>query len=261
MFDSIRRLFRKSSPRAERDAQRIRRQLARCACGHDEAEVQAYPVRYEYVLIPAPVLAYPASRHDVRRLSGGRKSADESSWAEHSKMKEAVQISKVEVCSEAEDNVDVGSRTRAPTGDSGYFSLGPKNESSRRPKRQTAAKHVVSDQAAGGGEYDIGESDYLHWGDGSWAKGNNDVDFMRHHKVDVMDSGEIDSVIETWLNDLVGRSPALEFPRVWKKEPSFRDWDDILNRGIDDGHPSRIAATRRLGGTSPDFMDESWVEG
>ncbi|KAF3007198.1 hypothetical protein E8E14_005509 [Neopestalotiopsis sp. 37M] len=264
MFDKFRRFSRKS-PQDGSDARRIRVQLARYARGN-EPEVLVSPVRYhDVLLVPAPEVAYSNSRDEVRRRSADRavvyrKSTADSSFV-YGKAKQVIVVSEHEV---QPDDEEVRSRVRAGTGDSGYCSLDSEDQSSPAvkiaAKMQSVADAVMLDIMAEDCGYDIGESCVMGLEE-PWCKVNDDPGSHCRSVVST-DSDGVDSVIKTWLDDVVDRPTKLGFPRVRREDVPHSEWDVILNRGIDDDHPSRIAAARCSGGMFPDdSIHQSYVEG
>lgn len=260
MFNRIRRFFQKPTSSDDRDAERIR---ARCT-PNDQTEILISVPRDSIVLVPVPSETYKSSRSDVRRWSGDGFSRDVS-WVRVNHVKRPIAIIELEVGSSGSGSAGEIRVLRADTHDSGYGSV--------ESEEDAVMKCIVAEQgqlrsAAGGDghlreEYDIGESLYPPFQDTApWHRGPDRCGDALATKPEDPDA-YFDKIIKSWIDDMPQDSPGLEFPPVRKKkESSFRDWNDILDQGIDDGDPSCIAAagcSRRRRNPRP--VRRGWDEG
>ncbi|KAK6198330.1 hypothetical protein LQW54_010353 [Pestalotiopsis sp. IQ-011] len=256
MFKKLRRFFQKPTSSNDRDVERIRAQLARCT-PNDQTEILISVPRDSIVLVPVPSETYKNSRSDVRRWSGDGFSRDVS-WVQVNHVKRPIAITELEVGSSGSGSAGEVRVLRADTHDSGYGSV--------ESEEDAVMKCIVAEQdrlrsAAGEDdglreEYDLGESSYPPFQDEApWPRGPDRCDDALHSEPEDPD-GYFDKIIKSWIDDMAQDSPGLEFPPVRKKrESSFLDWNDILDQGIDDENPSRIAACRMFGAEAQPSSD------
>lgn len=263
MFKKIKRFFQKPTSSNDRDVERIRAQLARCA-PNDQAEILISVPRDSIVLVPIPSETYKSSRSDVRRWSGDGFSRDVS-WVQVNRVKRPIAITELEVESSGSDLGAEVRVLRADTHDSGYGSVSSDEDVlvetmvEEQKKLRSAAReddHIHE-------EYDLGESPYPPFQDNApWHRGPDRCGDALDSEPEDPDA-YFDKIIDSWIEDMAQDSPGLKFPPVRKKqESSFRDWNDILDRGIDDEDPSQVAAAKCLRRRrNPRPIRRGWDEG